>query len=82
MLTASEPVTAPGALLDGLPAPVPTASGSTLTFSTGALTDGLHVLSGELEDVSGTRTAFRVAVTIESTPSSDPPRNSVRMKVR
>ena len=56
-----------------LPAPVPTASGSTLTFSTGALTDGLHVLSGELEDVSGTRTAFRVAVTIESTPSSDPP---------
>ena len=73
VLTASEPVTAPGAQLDGLPAPAPTASGSTLTFSTGALTDGLHVLSGELEDVSGTRTAFRVAVTIESTPSSDPP---------
>ena len=73
VLTASEPVTAPGTQLDGVPAPVPTASGSTLTFATGALTDGLHVLSGELEDASGTRTVFRVAVTIESTPSSDPP---------
>jgi len=46
-------VTAPGALLDGVPAPAPAASGSTLTFATGALSDGLHVLSGErliLED--------------------------------
>ena len=31
------------------------------------------MLSGELEDASGTRTSFRVAVTIESTPSADPP---------
>ena len=73
MLTASEPVTAPGALLDGAAAPAPVVSGSTLTFATGALSDGLHVLSGELEDASGTRTMFRVAVTIESTPSADPP---------
>jgi hypothetical protein len=73
VLTASEPVTAPGALLDGAPAPAPTSSGSTLTFATGSLSDGIHVLSGELEDASGTRTAFRVAITIESTPSADPP---------
>jgi len=73
VLTASEPVTAPGAELDGAPAPAATVSGSTLTFATGFLSDGLHVLSGQLEDASGARTAFRVAVTIESTPSADPP---------
>ena len=44
-----------------------------MTYATGALSDGLHVLTGELEDASGTRTAFRVAVTIESSPSSNPP---------
>ena len=54
VLTANEPVTAPGALLDGVAAPAPTISGSTLTFATGSLSDGLHVLSGELEDASGT----------------------------
>ncbi|MGH3071841.1 MAG: beta strand repeat-containing protein [Gaiellaceae bacterium] len=73
VLTASEPVTAPGALLDGAAAPAPGISGNDLTFNTGALADGLHVLSGELEDASGTRVPFRVAVTIESTPSADPP---------
>ncbi|MHB1244732.1 MAG: Ig-like domain-containing protein, partial [Gaiellaceae bacterium] len=73
VLTASEPVTAPGALLDGAPAPAPVIAGNQLTFATGALADGLHVLSGELEDASGTRTVFRVAVTIESSPSADPP---------
>ena len=73
VLTASEPVTAPGALLDGAVAPAPAISGNQLTFPTGALADGLHVLSGELEDASGTRVRFRVAVTIESTPSADPP---------
>ena len=73
VLTANEPVTAPGALLDGVAAPVPTISGSTLTFATGSLSDGLHVLSGELEDASGTRSLFRVAVSIETTPTSDPP---------
>ena len=73
VLTASEPVTAPGALLDGAAAPAPSISGNQLTFATGALADGLHVLSGELEDASGTRVPFRVAVTIESTPSADPP---------
>ncbi len=72
VLTASEPVTAPGALLDGAAAPAPTVSGNTLTFTTGALADGLHVLSGELEDASGTRVQFRVAVTIESAPGADP----------
>ena len=66
-------MTAPGALLDGAAAPAPTISGNQLTFATGALADGLHVLSGELEDASGTRVPFRVAVTIESTPSADPP---------
>ncbi|MDQ3066537.1 MAG: Ig-like domain-containing protein, partial [Actinomycetota bacterium] len=73
VLRASEPVTAPGALLDGVAAPAATASGNELTFATGALADGLHVLSGELEDASGTRTRFRVAVTIDSSPSDDPP---------
>ena len=73
VLTASEPVTAPGALLDGVAAPVPTISGNQLTFATGALSEGLHVLSGELEDASGNRTPFRVAVTIESTPQPDRP---------
>ena len=33
VLTANEPVTAPGALLDGIAAPAPTISGSTLTFA-------------------------------------------------
>ena len=73
VLTANEPVTAPGALLDGIAAPAPAISGSTLTFATGSLSDGLHVLSGELEDASGTRSLFRVAVSIQSTPTSDPP---------
>ena len=73
VLTANEAVTAPGALLDGIAAPVPTISGSTLTFATGSLADGLHVLSGELEDASGTRSQFRVAVSIQATPTSDPP---------
>ena len=73
ILTANEPVTAPGALLDGIAAPAPTVSGSTLTFATGSLSDGLHVLSGELEDASGTRSLFRVAVSIQNTPTSDPP---------
>ena len=73
VLTASEPVLAPGALLDGAAAPAPVISGNELTFATGALADGLHVLSGELEDASGTRTPFRVAVTIESTPLPNRP---------
>ena len=73
LLTASEPVTAPGALLDGAPAPAPTISGNQLTYATGALSEGLHVLSGELVDASGNRTPFRVAVTIESTPQPDRP---------
>ena len=73
VLTANEPVTAPGALLDGVAAPAPTISGSTLTFATGSLPDGINVLSGELEDASGNRSVFRVAVTIDSVPSSDPP---------
>ena len=73
MLTASEPVTAPGALLDGAAAPAPAVSGNQLTFATGALADGLHVLSGELEDASGTRIPFRVAVTIESAVGADRP---------
>ena len=73
MLTASEPVTAPGALLDGGAAPAPAVSGNQLTFPTGALADGLHVLSGELEDASGTRIPFRVAVTIESVVGADRP---------
>ncbi len=73
VLTASEPVTAPGALLDGAAAPAPVAAGNQLTFPTGSLADGLHVLSGELEDASGTRIPFRVAVTIESTVGADRP---------
>ena len=73
VLTASEPVTAPGALLDGGAAPAPAISGNQLTFATGSLADGLHVLSGELEDASGTRIPFRVAVTIESTVGADRP---------
>ena len=73
VLTANEPVTAPGALLNGVAAPAPTISGSTLTFSTGPLPDGIHVLSGELEDASGARSQFRVAVSIQNIPTSDPP---------
>ncbi|MDX6439924.1 MAG: large repetitive protein, partial [Gaiellaceae bacterium] len=73
VLTANEAATVPGALLDGVAAPAPSISGSTLTFATGALSDGLHVLSGELEDASGTRSQFRVAITIESSPTDDPP---------
>ena len=73
VLEASEPVTVSGALLDGGAAPVPSIAGRTITFATGALADGLHVLSGWLEDASGTRTPFRVAVTIESAPGSDRP---------
>ncbi len=73
VLVASEPVSAPGALLDGAPAPAPTIAGNQLAFPTGALADGLHVLEGELQDASGARVRFRVAVTIESSPSADPP---------
>jgi hypothetical protein len=73
LLTASEPVVATGVLLDGAPAPAPTVSGSTLRFSTGALSQGLHVLSGRLEDAGGSSRPFRIAVTIESTPGPDRP---------
>ena len=73
VLTASEPVTAPGVLLDGGAAPAPAVSGNQLTFPTGLLADGLHVLAGELEDASGTRIPFRVAVTIESSVGADRP---------
>ena len=66
-------MTAPGALLDGGAAPAPAVSGNQLTFATGSLADGLHVLSGELEDASGTRIPFRVAVTIESAVGADRP---------
>ena len=62
-------MTAPGALLDGVAAPAPSVSGNELTFATGSLAEGLHVLSGELVDASGNRTPFRVAITIESTPA-------------
>ena len=64
---------APGALLDGVAAPAPSVSGNELTFATGSLAEGLHVLSGELVDASGNRTPFRVAITIESTPQADRP---------
>ena len=74
VLEASEPVTVvAGALLDGGAAPAPAISGTTITFATGALPDGLHVLSGRLEDASGTQTPFRVAVTVESAPGADRP---------
>ena len=73
LLTGSEPVTAPGALLDGVAAPAPSVAGNELTFATGSLAEGLHVLSGELVDASGNRTPFRVAITIESTPQADRP---------
>ncbi len=66
-------MTAPGALLDGAAAPAPGISGNELTFATGALANGLHVLSGELQDASGNRTPFRVAITIESSPLPDRP---------
>ncbi|HYK06325.1 MAG TPA: Ig-like domain-containing protein, partial [Gaiellaceae bacterium] len=73
VLTASERVTAPGAFLDGAAAPAPVAAGNQLTFPTGPLTEGLHVLSGELEDATGNRIPFRVAVTIESAVGADRP---------
>ena len=73
VLTASEPVTAPGTTLDGSPAPAPAIAGNELTFATGALADGLHVLAGELEDPSGTRVPFRVSFTVVSSPTADPP---------
>ena len=62
-----------GVLLDGAATPPPSISGSTLTFTMGALGEGPHVLAGQLEDASGTRAPFRVAVTIESTPGADRP---------
>jgi hypothetical protein len=60
-----------GVLLDGGALPAPTISGATITFATGSLSDGLHVLAGRLEDASGTTTPFRVAVTIENAPGTD-----------
>ena len=98
VLEASEPVTITGALLDGGAAPAPSISGTTITFATGSLADGVHVLAGRLEDASGTSRPFRVAVTIESTPgptacrsrracrtrrpSSPPPAGSRRSRCR
>ena len=66
VLTASER-TAPGACSTA-PPPRPPSPATSSPSPTGGLADGLHVLSGELEDASGTRVPFRVAVTIESTP--------------
>ncbi len=73
VLSANEPAVVTGGTLDGAPAPAPSISGTTLTFATGSLSDGLHVLSGRLEDASGTSAPFRVAVTIESAPAADRP---------
>jgi hypothetical protein len=73
VLNVNEPVAVTGAQLDGAPAPAPAISGTTVTFSTGPLADGLHVLSGRLQDGSGTSAPFRVAVTIEGTPAADRP---------
>ncbi|HWG56720.1 MAG TPA: PASTA domain-containing protein, partial [Gaiellaceae bacterium] len=53
--------------------PAPTISGNTITYATGALPNGLHVLFGWLRDASGTQTPFRVAVTVESAPMADRP---------
>ncbi|MBI4171450.1 MAG: Ig-like domain repeat protein, partial [Actinobacteria bacterium] len=70
-VTASEPVTVVGALLDGAATAAPSVSGNTLTFATGSLGEGLHVLSGQLEDVRGARTQFRVAFTVWTGGSAD-----------
>jgi len=79
VLTASEPVSVSSVLLDGSAAPAPSVSGNQLTFATGSLADGLHVLQGDLVDVRGTHTMFRVAVSVMAPGTSPvPTEKSVR----
>jgi len=58
--------------LDGAPAPAPTVSGDTVTY-TSAFASGPHTLSGELEDLAGNRQAIRVHFTVWSGASLDYP---------
>jgi hypothetical protein len=60
------------AQLDGAPAPAPTVSGSTVTY-TATFDEGPHTLSGELEDLAGNRRPIRVHFTVWSLAAADYP---------
>jgi hypothetical protein len=74
-LQASEQATPVGVTLDGNATVAPVVSGNTITYNTGSLGLGLHVLAGELQDAAGKKSAFRVHFTVWSSSSgtSAPP---------
>ncbi len=58
--------------LDGVTIAAPVISGSHVTFNTGALAPGLHILSGTLRELAGKLTPFQVHVTVQPTVSATP----------
>ncbi|MHB8643094.1 MAG: OmpL47-type beta-barrel domain-containing protein [Gaiellaceae bacterium] len=58
--------------LDGVTIAPPVISGSHATFNTGALTPGLHILSGTLRDLADKLTPFQIHVTVQPTVSNAP----------
>jgi hypothetical protein len=68
-LVASEAATPVGVTLDGNATVAPIVSGTSITYNTGALGVGAHVLAGELQDAAGKRAPFRVHFTVWSSTS-------------
>src|SRR5262249_17949712 len=68
-LVTNEPATPSNVALDGAGTVTPVVSGTHILYNTGPLATGLHTLSGQLSDLSGTSSSFRVSFTV-FTPSS------------
>ncbi|HXY84198.1 MAG TPA: Ig-like domain-containing protein [Gaiellaceae bacterium] len=74
-LVTSEPVTMQDVLLDGKPTVAPVINGTQVSYGTGALSDGLHVLTGTLRDAAGKTSQFTLSFTVwkQGTPGTPPP---------
>src|SRR5262249_46558084 len=68
-LVTNEPATPSNVALDGAGTVTPVVSGTHILYNTGPLATGLHTLSGQLSDLSGKSSSFRVSFTV-FTPSS------------
>jgi hypothetical protein len=71
-LVTSEAATPSGVTLDGASTVAPVVSGTNITYNTGALPYGLHVLAGTLTDSSGKSGPFRIAFTVWSGSGAPP----------
>ncbi len=61
-ITASEDIASlPGTTLDGVAVTPATTSGATATFNTGPLSDGVHTLTGTVNDAAGNSSSFAIS---------------------